>query len=91
MCLPTGLLRPHARGVQEEDGREQRQKRAKRQEEEKALLHPLMVKVPNAQGRGLKKSKKKQKISKETNNNISWLGQWVRTEPVRQPRHTAAH
>lgn len=78
LCLPAGLLRPHARGVQEEDGREQRQKWAERQEEEEALLHPLMAEVSKAQGR--RKSKKQRKESKETNNN-SWLGQWVGTEP----------
>lgn len=39
-CL-SGVLRPHAGGPQEEDGREHRQKRAERQEEEKALLHTL--------------------------------------------------
>lgn len=37
----SGVLRPHAGGPQEEDGREHRQKRAERQEEEKALLHTL--------------------------------------------------
>lgn len=79
MCLPAGLLRPHARGVQEEDGREQRQKRAEWQEEEEALLHPLTAEVPKVQGR--RKSKKQRKESKETNNNNSWLGRWVGTEP----------
>lgn len=65
MFLTAGLLRPHARGVQKEDGREQRQKWAERQEEEEALLHPLMAKVAKAIGRKKFKRKKSNKYAKK--------------------------
>lgn len=45
--LAAGLLWSHARGPQEENGGEQRQKRPEWQEEEEALLHTLTPKCQN--------------------------------------------
>lgn len=75
LFLPAGFLRPYARGVQKEDGREQRQKWAERQEEEEALLHPLMADVPKALVR--KKLKKKKNQINKRRNKQQLAGRWV--------------
>lgn len=69
---PAGLFRPHARGLQKEDGREQRQKWSERQEEEEAMLHPLRRKLFYKNLKN-KESKMKQRRRKRKETTTGWF------------------